>query len=225
MMPHHAQLLRSHRRLAERHVDGLPFALPGALDRISERWWNAHPRTRFSIVVALLVLVGAGLAVRVAANPYGAPEAVIVATRQLAVGQTLRATDIERQRWPRDLLPAAAVGIDESDVLHSQIVVGLAPGGVITREHIGQYAIAGQLHDTERAVAVPAGMMPAGLLTGSRLDLIARDLHGAAARLATNTRVVAINDEVIWVAVADADSPAVAATAAAGMLTATIRPG
>src|SRR5699024_9940081 len=83
--------------------DGPPVKLPRILDQVSERWWQARPRSRVAMgIFSFLVLVAAGVA-HTASSPDGPPVALWVTTRDVAVGEKLTAHDLETRSWPETL--------------------------------------------------------------------------------------------------------------------------
>lgn len=189
------------------------MALPPLLDRASERWWTLSPRWRAVLLAggATLVLV-AGLS-HAAATPYGAPTSVLVATSDLPAGHELRAGDLRRTTWPRDLVPD-----DRLERAAGRLAAALPAGTVATARHIADAGVAASLPAGMAAVPLPADALPA-LTVGNRVDVIGRDLDGRAAVLARGGSVVAVDGTDVWVAVPAASAPDVAAAGAGGLVT------
>lgn len=191
-------------------LDGAPFALPDILDRASERWWARSPRTRFVLVgcaLALVVLVGLSHA---AATPYGPLRTVHVATRDLPIGHEVSPGDVRRTDWPLELIPTAAT-TDPT----GRLTAPLPAGAVLTDGHLGSDGIAGQLPPDTVAVALPAEAVPT-LAPGQRIDVVGRDVQGVGLVLARGARVVTVEAEVVWLAVAREAAADVAAAAPTG---------
>lgn len=199
-------------------LDGPPPALPALLDRAAERWWMARPRTRVALVVLGLVLLVAGGVARAATSPHGPPVPVLVATRDLPVGHQLAPDDLRRTMWPRDLVPAGAAG-----ELSGTVVGALPAGAIATDRHVAVNGVTAALPSGQAAVPVPAEALPA-LPAGTRLDVVAADLDGGVQVLARSATVVANAGEIVWVAVATDEAPAVAGAAGRGSLSVVLLP-
>ncbi|MFA9432194.1 SAF domain-containing protein [Egicoccus sp. AB-alg2] len=200
-------------------LDGTPAALPRSLDALSERWFRAGPRLRLALVVALLVLAATGYVARITTSPWGAPTPVLVAGADLAQGQDLRAQDVQRARWPADLVPSDAV-LDVSD---ARLATAVPAGTVLTARHLASGGVAGALADDQAAVAVPRELLPR-IPAGSRVDLVGAASDGTANVLAGDVPVLRVDTDDAWVAVPRADAAAVAGAAAVGALTAVLLP-
>jgi Flp pilus assembly protein CpaB len=209
------------RPLLSRLLDGAPVALPPRLDRLSERWWAARPRTR-----AVMLACGAGLVLlvglaHVAASPFGPPQTVLVATRDLPAGHPLSVADLRTTGWPRDLVPAGALS-SRDPWPDRTLRAPLPAGAVATDRHLGDLGLADLLPDGRAGVPVARDLLP-DLRVGTRVDLVGRDLHGQAVTLTADAFVVGDDGDTQWLAVAPRDAAAVAAAAAAGTLTTVVR--
>lgn len=206
--------------LPRSRLDGPPVALPPALDRLSERWWSLRPRHRALAVVvlaAVVVLVGP---VRLVASPHGPPTSVLVATRDLPVGHELVADDLRPATWPRDLVPDGA-----TTEARGTVTGPLPRGGVVTSAHLAPpgSGVAAAVPTGRVAVTIPADLLPP-LPAGAHLDLVAPDPDGLPRVAASSATVVAVEGELVWVAVDPPEGPAVAAAAARGQVVAILRP-
>jgi hypothetical protein len=201
-----------------RRFDGAPPALPPILDRASERWWRTSPRIR---VLAVLTGIGALLfagTVRLASSPWGPPTEVLVAARDLAVGERVSASDVRRADWPVTLVPPGAL-----TEVAGTVVAPVPAGGVVTDRHVGDGGLGAAVPTGHAAVAVPAELVP-DLPTGAHLDLIGSDLEARGVPLAAAATVLADGGEHVWVVVTRAEAPAVATAAASGALTVVVLP-
>lgn len=204
---------------ARRHLDGPPYVLPEALDRVVEAWWRARPRSR-----AIGGLAAAGLLSAVAvthlAMPAGGPPATVwVATRDLLPGEVIGTADAQRRSWPRDLVPASAV-----DRPTGTVTAPLPRGAVVTDRHLGDLGIAAAVPPGRVAVAVPVDQLPM-LAPGTALDLIGPGADGRGERLARAATVVASDGEALWIAIDPQASLAVSAAIGSGTIAAVVHPG
>jgi pilus assembly protein CpaB len=199
-------------------LDGPPPALPRLLDRAAERWWAARPRSRAAVAVAALLLLVAGGVARASSSPYGPPVPVLIATRDLPVGHQLAPDDLRRATWPRDLVPAGAA-ID----LRGTVVGALPSGSVATDRHVAVSGLAAALPGGHAAVPVPTDAIPA-VPAGARLDVVLADLDGGVHLLARSATVLTADGEVVWLAVASDEAPAVAGAASRGALSVVLLP-
>lgn len=210
------------RRILTDLLAGPPPALPRALDRISEGWAAARPRTRL-VVGALLALVTLAVAGHGAVRtPWGPPATVLLAATDLPAGRVLDADVLVASRWPSDLVPADALGSPDAaagQVLATGVVAGLP----LTARHLAHPGAAGDLPAGTVAFPLPrVDGPPVG--AGQRLDLLGVQPDGSGVRLAAGATVLGIEGEIVWVAVRREDAAALAAAAAASHLTAVVLP-
>lgn len=194
-------------------LDGAPFSLPYGLDRVSERWWRIPPRRRFLLLAAAAVVILLVAVSHAAGTPYGPPVPVLIASQDLDVGQEIEPGDLNRTTWPEGLIPDGA-----ADEAAGRLAAPVPAGTVLTDRHLAVGGIAERLPHGTVAVPVPVDAVPA-LDSGSRIDLIGRDLHGGAAVLAREAYVLSTDVTGLWLAVARDDAPQVAAAAASDSLT------
>ncbi len=205
-------------------LDGPPVALPRALDRLHERWWAARPRTRAVVVTSTIAVVLLAGFAHLASSPFGPPTSVIVADRELRVGERVEHGALRRTGWPSDLVPAGAMtGVHPSELTGRTVQAPVPAGGLVTDNHLGTTGVAGLLADGQVAVAIPAELL-AAIATGVQVDLISRDINGLALELARHATVIDQDDTSVWVAVDEPVAAAVAAAAASGTITAVVRP-
>lgn len=201
-----------------RLLDGPPPSLPSLVDAASERWWRLPPRARVAAVLAaglLLLAAGAG---HVASSPWGPPVTVVVATRDLAIGEELTTADVRRTGWPADLVPAGALSDPAGTV-----VAPVPAGSVVTDRHVARDGLARALPDGMVAVPLPAELLPE-VPAGARLDLVGATLDGRGVTLAHRALVLAAGGPQVWVAVDHAAAADVAAAGATGQLTLVVLP-
>lgn len=211
------------RRVRERRttrLDGPPPVLPAPVDGALERWSGLPPRVRAAAALAALVLVAGSGAARVARSPYGPPVAVLVATRDLAVG-AIPADGIAAVRRPADLVPADAVTEVPAD---AGLAMGVVGGTVLTLRHLRPGGPFAGLGDGAAAVAVPAATVP-GAGPGRRLDLVVTRADGGGAVVAADARVLALDGDLVWLAVPRGSAPDVTAAAMRGLLSVAVLPG
>lgn len=201
-----------------RLLDGPPFALPGPLDAVSERWWRARPRVRAAVTGGIgLALLAAG-AGHVASSPWGVPVTVLVATEDLEIGRQLTSSDVRRTAWPSDLVPAGAL----TDAAGT--VVAPVPGGaVVTDRHVAEDGLGAALPDGHVAVPLPVELLPA-VPVGARLDLVGADLDARGVTVAQGALVLSVDATHVWVAVGHDAAADVAAAGAGARLTAVVLP-
>ena len=205
--------------LARLRLDGAPATLPRPLDLLSERWFRAGPRLRLVLTLVLALAAAAAFTVRMTTSPWGAPTPVLVAHNDLALGQDLTATDVQRARWPADLVPTDAV----QELTDASLTVAVPAGTVLRAHHLEGGGVAAALDTGQAAVAVPRELLPA-VPPGSHIDLVGAAGDGSATVLAAEVPVLRVEDEDVWVAVARPVAADVAGAAAAGALTAVLLP-
>lgn len=105
--------------------------------------------TALLVVVALLALDARGRAVD--ARWGGTPQPVLVATRALAVGDTV--TDVRTVRLPPVAVPRGAVATVGRDTV---LALALPEGAVVTDAHVDERGPAAGLAEGMRAVPVPS---------------------------------------------------------------------
>lgn len=134
-------------------LSGPHAALPRPLDALSDRWASLRPRVRVLIAVATLLMVAAGLHLRVQAAESrwgGTPVSVLVADDDLAVGAP--AEGARRVTRPPEAVPPAAV----AEAPEGAVLALAAPeGAVLTEAHLAARGPAAGLEADLRAVPVP----------------------------------------------------------------------
>jgi Flp pilus assembly protein CpaB len=183
-----------------------------------------RPLAYWSLVA--LVAAGTGLVVQrvttaaaEARRQWGESVPTLVATRPLAVGDVLDATNVEVRAVPVGLRPDTAL----SAVPPGGRVVAapLSRGEVVTTARLARgdrSGVAALLPDGTRGVAVPSPDGAVPLQRGDTVDVVGPDLVVAGAR------VVQVGDGAAVVAVDDADAPAVARAVADGQVSLVLVP-
>jgi pilus assembly protein CpaB len=157
------------------------------------------------ITALVLVLLAAALAVRPVKHDADPDPTVpmLVASRDLAPGTTLRATDVEVARLPPSLRPPAALTAPEQ--ARGRVLAGATTAGEpLTRARLVGQENARLTAGTSEAAAVPfrlADPAVADLLTpGVRVDVVTVSATNA------DPVVLAANAAVLTIRTADADS-------------------
>lgn len=209
-------------RTSRKGRNGPPLALPHLLDQISERWWRARPRSRVAIgIFAVLGLLAAGLA-HTASSPDGPPVALWVTTREVAVGDTLTANDLETRSWPETLVPETALLADSpADAPTGVVTAPLPQGATVTAGHLGEQVLEQLIGDGRVGVAVPTEQLPT-VETGTRLDVVGVAGDGTGTVIATDAQVVLADGDTTWLAVDEPDAVAVSASVATSTMVAVV---
>lgn len=201
-------------------LGGPPPTVPAVVDGALERWWALPPRLRAAAALAALLLVAGSGVLRVARSPYGPPVAVVVAERDLAVGDPA-AGAVAAERRPLTLVPRDAVAELPDE---ATLAMGVVAGTVLTARHLRPGGPLADLPAGSTAVAVPADAVP-GASPGRRLDVIVVRSDGGGAVVAPDARVLATEGDRVWLTVPRAAAPDVAAAAARGLLSVALLPG
>ncbi|MGA0830538.1 MAG: SAF domain-containing protein, partial [Nitriliruptoraceae bacterium] len=130
--------------------------MPAVVDGALERWWALPPRLRAAAALAALLLVAGSGVLRVARSPYGPPVAVVVAERDLAVGDPA-AGAVAAERRPLTLVPRDAV-VELPD--EATLAMGVVAGTVLTARHLRPGGPHADQPAGSTAVAVPAAPVP-----------------------------------------------------------------
>lgn len=157
---------------------------------------------------------------------WGEVRSVLVAARDLAPGEPLRAGDVDLVDRPRAMVPSSALR-----ALPRTATVGatILAGEVVVAERLADRPLselAARVPAGQRAVAVPADASAAPpLLVGDRVDVLVALAEatpsGSAAGfvVATDALVVAVDDTAITVAVPRDVAPRLAASLGQGAVT------
>lgn len=147
-------------------------------------------RRRVLAAVLAAVAVAAGLRALAPPPPDTAP--VLVATHDLAAGDSVAADDVVARDWPADAVPHGAVAL--RDVVGRVLAAPLRAGEPVTDLRIG---VAGWATTVPGLTALPLRLPDAGvvglLAPGDRVDLIATDpADGTAETVAEDVLVLAV---------------------------------
>lgn len=191
-------------------------------------WWSA------TVVLAAVTaqVVAASLSrAEEGADRYGSTRSVLVATRDVAVGEVLVAGNAERKELPAVLVPrgaadAAALGGRVTARLHAgEVIHGgrVAPGGLS--------AVAALLAPGTRGIAVPHGQEALSLEVGDVVDILATivelDPGGdlpPTVTIAADATVVHLGQAAVTVAVRSEEAARVAYALTSGIVTLALVP-
>jgi hypothetical protein len=198
-----SMLTRVRARLA-----GAPVALPGPLDRWSERWWSLPNRARHLAVLAAIALLLAGgeWRVRRAQAAWGGPpRRALVAVEAAAVGQRPRLRTVE---LPPAIVPPGAPAAVDGGV---RLALALPEGGVLTRAHLSPKGPAAGLPAGLRVVPLPVSP-GTRIVAGGRVDVwIAAAAPDGSRRIAGRRPVVGVRGDDERVALVGLSTAEVAA--------------
>ncbi|MEX2487401.1 MAG: SAF domain-containing protein [Nitriliruptoraceae bacterium] len=195
-------------------VEGRPFAFPAAIDRAAEWWARQPPRVRVLSLVCVAAMMLAATTVRTFAHPYGPAAAVVVARTTLEAGTTITPHDVTIVRWPRDLVPTAAVE-DAESVVGTTLRGAVARGVPVTEDVLSHTGLSGLVPPGHMAVPIPSDLLT-DLSPGARVDVITADANGQGMIVAHDARIVRIESDTGWVAVAAAERARTASAVATG---------
>lgn len=200
---------------ARRWWHGPPLALPRALDRVARDWARIGPRARAVAAAAGAIVLLVALTVGARGGAPGPARAVLVVRGAAPAGALLAdvaTTVVERPRAlvPDDALrPGAAVPDD------ARTAVGLLGGEVLRTAHVDTVALVERLLPDEVAVVVT--LPPPVPRRGEVVDLVGTG-PGGAVGAAAPARVLAVDADGTWFAVARSAAPAVVDAAERGAL-------
>ncbi|MDQ4131370.1 MAG: SAF domain-containing protein, partial [Actinomycetota bacterium] len=191
-------------RLA-RLLHGPPPALPGAMDRLCERWAYTPPRARLAVLLAAVLVVLAIAGRGAVRSPWGGPSPVLVARSDLPAGHVLQPADLAASTWPSRLVPAGSPS-EASRVAGTPLAMGLPAGGLLTSTHLAVAGVAAGLPVGHVAVSlkVPDGL---ALASGQHVDLMTLERGGGGVLLASDATVLAVEGERVWVVVRRHEAP------------------
>lgn len=204
-------------------LDGIPLRLPALLDRVAEGWWRLAPRRQRSLIGIVLLAATTVVLARVALSPYGPPITVVVARSDLELGHRLTAADLATTRWPRSLIPAAALP-DPEAAIGRTLAIATTASGVLTDRHVRPTGVSAQVALGAAALPVRSALLP-GVTVGARIDLIIRLGDGSGRTAAQGVLVLALEDGLLWLEVPRAAAADLAAAAGRDALFAVLLPG
>lgn len=198
----------------DRLLSGSYPRLPGPVDWCSEQWAALRPRVRMLAVLTLIVAAAMFAMTRVQAAEQrwgGTPRRVLIATRDLAVGDP--ATSLRMVRLPPDAVPDTALSQVGVGV---RVTLALPAGAVLTSAHIDPRGPAAGLGAGLRAMPIRAeeGW---GVVSGGWVDVwVLGDAEGGSRLVAQSRPVVEVRrDTGGLTALVGLAEPEVAATTAA----------
>jgi pilus assembly protein CpaB len=186
-----------------------------------------------AVAVATALAVSHVLATaRAEAARYGSPRLVVVATRDVALGDTVEAGDVAVRRFPAGLVPSDAV-VNPAQAVGRVAVVAVFRDEPVLRRHLapwGRRGVAALLPPGSRGITVAAGPTASRLGKGDSVDVLATlDPAAAAAAgteptfpVATSASVVDVRDESVTIAVSPEEAKRVAFAVAHGAVTLTL---
>lgn len=158
-----------------------------------------------------------------ARHRLGATVPVLVADHGVAAGSALGSGDVRVVAMPVAFAPPGAVVTLPAD---ARATAAIGVGEVLTSARLvaQRSALAARLDDSRRAVAIARGDRPLSLAPGDRVDVIGTSEGFAPRVVCAAAPVLAVDDEVVTVAVPVADEAMVAAIAAGGGATLALAP-
>ena len=199
------------------------------LSRSPSVYWVAV--VAVAVATALVVSHVLGRATAEAAR-YGGPKLVVVATRDIALGDTVVAGDVAVRRLPAGLVPSDAVA-DPAQAVGRVAVVAVFEEEPVLRRHLapwGRKGVSALLPPGTRGITVAAGPTAARLGKGDSVDVLAT-LDPAAASaagteptfpVATAASVIDVREESVTIAVSPEEAKRVAFAVAHGAVTLTL---
>jgi Flp pilus assembly protein CpaB len=126
-------------------------------------------------VVTTLAVSGLLGRARSEAARYGSPRPVLVATRDIAVGASVGASDVELRSLPAALVPSDAIGgVDKAR--GRVVVVPVFAGQAVVRRQLAPFGLTGAaalLPAGKQGISVPGGPAAAKLSKGDTVDVLA----------------------------------------------------
>jgi Flp pilus assembly protein CpaB len=191
------------------------------------RWyWYQHWWVRWNALVLLILcaLVYAGS--RSDDGPAGPTALATVAVRDLAVGATIAADDVERRRVTAPERFGGAVLVD--DPVGRVVTAAIVAGEPVVEQRVapeGLSAVAALVPPGHRAVALPVTLAPLPVAVGDRVDVLVAEAEGLFSTevAARNALVVATSEEMVTIALEEAGARVVADGLASGVVTLTLR--
>ena len=185
-----------------------------------------------ALMTALVVSQLLGRA-RDEAARYGSPRLVVVATRDVGLGQVVAAGDLEVRRLPAALVPDGALA-DPGEAADRTAVVPVFVGEAVLRRHLapwGRRGVAALLPPGKRGITVAAGAAAARLSKGDTVEVLAT-FDPAAAQgpgqeptfpVATGASVIDVREESVTIAVTPEEAKRVAFAMTHGAVTVVVR--
>jgi Flp pilus assembly protein CpaB len=142
------------------------------LSRSPISYWVAVGGLALVTAIAVSGLLGRA---RTEAARYGSPRAVLVATRDIAVGERVDRGDVSVQQQPAAMVPADALA-EVSGAAGRTAVVPVFRGQAVLARHVsarGRTGVAALLPPGTKGIAVPAGATAARVSKGDVVDVLA----------------------------------------------------
>lgn len=202
-------------------LTGPPPTMPAAVDAALERWWSWGPRARMLVGGAFVSAVVVALATATAADRWGPPVDVVVATRDLAPGEVPGPGALRVVQRPQATRPDDAVA--DVDEVAAPLIAPVPRGAALIRGHLGEAGPLARLRNGSVGVALPADTLPT-LRVGQVVDVLASDPQGEPGVLAAYAEVLAAAGDHVWLAVDREQAAGVAAAASWGAVGVAVHP-
>ena len=192
-------------------------------------WWLA---TLALAMGTAQVVAGSVSRAEEGAARYGATRTVLVATRDVGVGEVLEASAAEMRDVPAGFVPRGAAG---AEALGGRVTERLHTGEVVHGERVapgGLSVVAALLPPGTRGIAVPTSPEALSLEVGDVVDVLATIVEVAAGTglpptvlVVAGAIVVDVREAAVSVAVPVEDAARVAYALSSGIVTLTLVPG
>lgn len=191
------------------------------------RWyWYQHWWVRWNALVLVVACAVLYTAARFDDDPVGRTITAPIALRDLAVGSTIEASDIDqRQVAPPDLLGGVAL-VD--DPVGRVVTSAILAGEAIVEHRVapdGLSGVAALVPAGHRAVALPVTLAPLPVTVGDRVDVLVAAAEGVFTTdvVARDALVVATSAEMVTIALDEQSATEVADGLASGVVTLALR--
>jgi Flp pilus assembly protein CpaB len=179
-------------------------------------WWLA---TITVAGVSGLVVTNAIASAAESAERFGGLTTVAVATRALAPGDTITTGDVRTESRPQAFLPGAPVVLEPLD---RTVRVPVFPGDVLTDLNVGDAGLspaAALLEEGEQGISVKTDERLQAFRTGDRVDVLGTIDEQPTTVVASNVRVIGIDESTVTIAIPTQTTPAVATAMTRGTIT------
>ena len=201
-------------------LDGPPPSLPRLLDLASDRWWGLPPRRRLFVGGLTLCLLVAGVGLPRVLDDGPDLVEVLVAERDLPAGHEVEAADLQVQHRPADHAPDRPAQPPATGTLVSK----LPRGAVLTEPHLRTGGLGTLVARGNVALALPAQVVAADARAGADIGVVTTDAPAGGPGLTAPTTVLRVDDDHVWIEVADTHAAGVARAAARGAVAVVVRP-
>jgi Flp pilus assembly protein CpaB len=194
-----------------------------------------HPLVYWTVAIALTFVTVSAVqrsttSADAARRRWGEGHAVVVATRELAIGALIGPDDVTIASWPDAVVPAGAL---RDPPIGRTVTATIEPGEAVGGARVapeGLHGIAALVPRGSRAMAIPIGGAAPAVAPGDTVDLIAgfdavATGNGEAPSfpVATGALVLGVDEHQVVVAVMEADVPRVAFAITAGTVVVAVR--